>query len=339
MLFKTKIILALLVSFSAVSSAFAAEVNVYSSRKEHLIRPLLDAFTEETGVETKLVTDKAGKLIARLSQEGEYTQADVLITVDAGNLGNAKAKDLLQSIDSKKLQSIIPTHLRDKDNQWFGLSKRARAIFYRKDAVKKDDVRDYEDLSSSKWYKQVLIRSSSNIYNQSLVASLIANDGEGSASSWARSVVDNMARTPKGGDTDQLRALAAGEGEIAVANTYYYGRLIGSDDPKKNAVAEKIGIVFPNQNGRGTHINVSGAGVTKHAKNKVEAVQLIEFLASKKAQKLLAKVNYEFPVNKKVKPHPVVAKWGKFKEDELSLTRLGELNTDAVLLMDRAGWK
>ena len=172
-----------------------------------------------------------------------------------------------------------------------------------------------------------------------MVASLIANNGAPATEAWAERIVDNMARKPKGGDTDQLRALAAGEGKVAVANTYSYGRLLGSDDAKKNAVAEKIGIIFPNQDGRGTHINVSGAGVTKHAKNKEEAVKLIEFLASKKAQKLLTKVNYEFPVNKKVKPNPIVAKWGKFKEDELSLTKLGELNTKAVLLMDRAGWK
>jgi iron(III) transport system substrate-binding protein len=241
-------------------------------------------------------------------------------------------------VTSEKLKSIIPEHLKDKDNFWFGLTKRGRVIVYAKDRVTPEDLSTYEDLASDRWKGRLLIRSSDNIYNQSLLASIIAHDGETAAKEWAIGVVKNMARNPKGGDRDQVKAVVAGEGDIAVVNTYYLGKMLHSADQEEVETAQKVGLFFPNQNNRGTHINVSGAGIAKYAPNKENGIRFIEFLASEEAQKIFAHMNYEYPVNSKVEPAEQLKEWGAFKEDTLNLSQLGINNKKAVLIFDEAGW-
>ncbi|MGH1439263.1 MAG: Fe(3+) ABC transporter substrate-binding protein [Cellvibrionaceae bacterium] len=314
-------------------------VNVYSARKTELIEPLLKDFTAQTGIKVNLVTGKDDALIKRLQVEGKGSPADVLITVDAGRLYRAKTAGLLQPVNSGVLSDTVPANLRDSDNQWFGISLRARPIFYVKGKVDPKELSSYEDLADEKWKGRVCIRSSSNIYNQSLIGSMIEAEGVDKTEAWAKAFVANFARSPAGGDTDQLKAAAAGVCDVAIANTYYFGRLIKSDKSSNNAVAEKLAIFWPNQDGRGTHVNVSGIGVTKSAKNKDNAVRLIEFLVSDTAQAWYAKTNNEYPVVKEGGIDPVLTAWGEFKQDDVSLTKLGENNRKAVELMDRAGWR
>ena len=314
-------------------------VNVYTHRHYPADQELFANFENQTGIKVNVVNAKADELIQKMSEEGEQSPADVLITVDAGRLVRAKDKNLLQSIDSKKLNKIIPTNLKDEDNQWFALTKRARVIVYAKDRIKPEQLSTYEDLTSSIWNKKILIRSSGNIYNQSLLASLIANNGEESAKDWATKIVANMSRSPKGNDRDQVKAVVAGEGDIAVVNTYYIGKLLNSKNPEEVKAGNGVGVFFPNQEGRGTHINISGAGVAKYAPNKDNAVKFIEFLASAEAQEVFAKANYEYPVNQNVKPSELLQSWGAFKEDTLTLSLLGKNNKKAVILFDEAGWK
>ena len=241
--------------------------------------------------------------------------------------------------ESEFLNKTIPTHLKDVDNNWFALTKRARVIVYNPEKVKSEELSTYEVLTNDEWKNRVLIRSSSNIYNQSLLASIIANVGEENATKWAKGMVANMARSPKGNDRDQIKAVVAGEGDVAVVNTYYIGKLLNSKNPEEVKAGEGIKIFFPNQANRGTHINVSGAGVAKYAPNKANAIKFIEFLASKEAQEIFAKANYEYPVNKEVVSSDLLKSWGNFKEDTLSLTKLGENNKKAVIVFDIAQWK
>lgn len=314
-------------------------VNVYTHRHYEPDQELFKMFKKQTGIKVNVINANADELIQKMSMEGKQSPADVLITVDAGRLHRAKEKGLLQPIDSEKLENAVPAHLRDNDKQWFGLTKRARIIAYAKDRVNEDQLSTYEDLASDKWEDKILIRSSGNIYNQSLLASIIANDGEAEAKKWAKGMVENMARSPKGGDRDQVKAVVAGEGDLAVVNSYYIGKMLNSSSSEEVATAKKVGLFFPNQNGRGTHVNVSGAGVAKHAPNKENAVRFIEFLASEEAQKVFANANFEYPVLEGVEPAQDLQEWGSFKEDELNLTKLGENNKKAVLIFDEAGWK
>jgi len=318
--------------------AQADEVNVYSARKEALIKPLLDRFAAETGISVNLVTGKEAQLHERLLSEGRNSLADLIVTADVGNLHRAKAAGLLAAVDSAALRAAVPAAYRDPDGTWYGLSLRARVIVYAPDRVSADTLSTYEALAGGEWSDRVLVRSSSNVYNQSLIASLIAAHGEAETEAWARGLVANMARRPKGGDTDQIRGVAAGEGDVALANTYYYGRLAASDDPDKKAVAEATRIFFPNQDGRGAHVNVSGAGVTAHAPNADAALRLLEFLASPAGQQMFAQLNHEFPVDESVPASDVVRAWGSFKADTSGLARFGELNSAAIRLADRAGW-
>ena len=274
-----------------------------------------------------------------MTEEGAQSPADVLITVDAGRLVRAADKNLLQSITSETLNTTIPSHLRDENGQWYGLTKRARVIAYAKDRVQPENLSTYENLANDSWKGKILVRSSGNIYNQSLMASIIANNGEEVAQGWASKVVDNMARSPRGNDRDQVKAVVAGEGDIAIVNTYYIGKLLNSKDPTEIKAGEGVGIFFPNQDGRGTHINISGAGVAKYAPNKENAIAFIEFLASKEAQEVFAKANYEYPVNPDVAPSELLTSWGSFKEDTLALSALGKNNKKAVLLFDTVDWK
>lgn len=321
-------------------NALAAEVNVYSGRKEKLIKPLLDRFTEQTGITTNLVTAKADKLLTRLKNEGRNTPADVFITVDAGRLHRARQSGVFAAVNSKVLNNAVPAHLRDPEGQWVGLSQRARVIFYAKDRVNPKHLSTYEDLASESWKNKICIRGSGNIYNQSLVASMIAANGKDAAQKWANKLVSNMARPPKGGDRDQIKAAAAGQCDIAIANTYYYGSMLtNSKDMSQLKAAQAMGVFWPNQAGRGTHVNISGAGVTKHAKNPDNALKLLEFLVSPESQKWYAEVNFEYPVSPTAETSDLVKSWGSFKSDTLNLDVLGQNNAEAVRTMDRAGWK
>ena len=332
-------VLSLVMLASLQSQAMADEVNVYSARQEALILPMLERFTAESGIEVNLITAKADELLKRLESEGRSTPADVFITTDAGRLQRAKEAGVLRPIDNPVLNARIPQNLRDQDNTWFGLSQRARIIFYAKDRVDSAELSTYEALADESWLERVCIRSSSNIYNQSLVASMIAVDGVEKTEAWAKGLVANFARKPAGGDTDQLRAAAAGQCDVAIANTYYYGRLAASDKESDQQVANALGVFWPNQADRGAHINVSGAGVTLHAKHPEAAERLLEFLVNAESQTWYAEVNNEYPVVADAKTSDLLKSFGEFKADSLNLSRLGENNRAAVQLMDRAGWR
>lgn len=315
------------------------EVNVYSHRHYESDQRLFDEFTEQTGIRVNVVSASADELITRLENEGENSPADILITVDAGRLHRAKSKGLLRPVRSEVLESTVPSTLRDPEGHWFGMTMRARVLIYDRDRVSSDELSTYEALADERWAGRILARSSGHVYNQSLLASLIASSGEELAESWASSVASNLARSPSGGDTDQIKAVAAGVGDVAISNSYYFGRLLGSADAEDRRLVERLAVFFPNQDGRGTHVNVSGAGVTTSSKNTENAVRLLEFLASEEAQEVFAHVNYEYPVNPEVEPAEILKSWGEFKIDTLNLARLGELNAAAVEAFDRAGWR
>ncbi|WP_303907517.1 Fe(3+) ABC transporter substrate-binding protein [Thiohalomonas denitrificans] len=317
----------------------AEEVNLYSARKENLIKPLLERFTEESGIEVNLVTGKADALLKRLEAEGRHSPADLLLTTDAGRLHRAKEAGVLQPMQSDALEQVIPDTYRDPEGYWYGLSVRARPILYVKDKVDPQELSTYEDLADPRWKNRVCIRSSGNIYNQSLVASMIASRGQEATQQWADAFVKNFARKPAGGDRDQIAAAAAGMCDIAVANTYYLGVMLHSDDPAQREAAEKVAVFWPNQEGRGTHVNVSGIALTAAAGNRDNAQRLMEFLVSDEAQAWYAEVNHEYPVKADVAWSETLQSWGTFKADDVNMARLGEYNAEALKLMDRAGWR
>ena len=317
----------------------AGEVNVYSHRHYDTDQELFRRFTEQTGIRVNVVTASADELITRLENEGADSPADILITVDAGRLHQAKERGLLQPVESEVLAANIPDHLRDRDNQWFGLTQRARIIAYHRDRVQPEDLSTYAALAGPEWNDRLLTRSSSNVYNQSLIAAIIAHVGAEEAERWAAGIVESMAREPSGGDTDQIKAVAAGAADVAIVNSYYLGRLAASDDPEERRVVEQIGAFFPDQGGNGTHVNVSGAGVTRSSGNLENAVRLIEFLSGDEAQRLFAEANHEYPVKPGVPWSATLQSWGEFQADTLDLTTLGELNAEAVRIADRAGWR
>ena len=328
----------ILLSISNFSLA-AEEVNLYSARKEALIKPLLDAFTSDTGITVNIISSKADALLKRIQSEGINSPADVLLTTDAGRLHRAKQAGVFAKIDSQVLTDNIPAQYRDVDQQWFGLSVRVRAVMMVAAAESKPLIR-YEDLASDKYKGAICIRSSDNIYNQSLVASMIDAIGETETENWARHLVSNMARKPQGGDRDQIRAAAAGQCSIAIANNYYLAQMLANVENEIDYLAaKKMKLVWPNQADRGAHVNISGAGVLQHAPNPANAIKLIEYLVSDTAQKIYADVNLEFPVKKDIAVNPILAHWGSFKADSIALNKLGENNAAAVRLMDRAGWK
>lgn len=336
-----KVIAGLLLSVvTGLNQAFAGEVNLYSARQEALIKPLLDKFTEQTGIAVNLVTAKADALLARLKSEGRLTPADVFITVDAGRLHRAKAAGLFQAVDSTTLTATVPAQYRDPDGAWYGLSLRARPIMYVVGKVDPSTLTRYEDLSDGAWKGRICVRSSGNIYNQSLVASMIAANGEVETEKWATGLVDNFGRPPAGGDRDQIKAAAAGECDIAIVNTYYLARMLNDkkDDAQRMA-AERMAIIWPNQHDRGAHVNVSGAGLIRYSKNKDNAIRLIEFLVSDESQKWYAEANQEYPVKPGVEISDTLKDFGEFKADTVNLAALGENNAAAVKLMDRAGWR
>jgi iron(III) transport system substrate-binding protein len=324
---------------SETALAQDSEVNVYTARHYQADEALYAGFTEKTGIKVNLLEGKGDALIARLVNEGANSPADVFMTVDAGSLWRAETAGLFQATNSEELGERIPEQLRHPEGLWFGYSKRARLIFFAKDRVQDSEIKNYSDLSDPKWKGRVCIRSSSNIYNLSLLGSIIAQDGEEAAEGWAKGVVANFAQDPSGGDTDQIRNVAAGVCDVAVANSYYYLRLLSSDKPKDQAVAAAVGVIFPNQDGRGTHVNISGAGVVKGARHVDAAVKLLEYLASEEAQRIFADGNNEYPAVVGVAAKAELQALGSFKEDPINVSKLGENQPLAQMIFDRAGWK
>ena len=316
------------------------EVNIYSARKGYLLKPLLVEFEKDTKIKVNIISGKSKALQKRIEQEGENTRADILLTVDAGNLYKAKHDNLLQSINSSKLNELIPSHLRDIDGYWYGLSIRSRVIMYNPKKVNINELSTYEDLANPKWKGRICIRSSSNIYNQSLLASLVSHLGIDKAENWAGKVVENFSRKPKGNDRTQMTSVVLEECDITLANTYYLGKWISSEKEDERKYANMIAVFFPNQINRGAHINISGAAVVKYSKNPDNAIKLIEYLASKKAQELYAKANHEYPIRGNIEVSDIVKSWGyPFKQDSLSLNELGKNNTKAVQIFDKVNWQ
>lgn len=314
-------------------------VNVYTARNYPVDKTLYDNFTKATGIKVNLAEDKAEVLIERIKREGESSPADLFITVDGGILNNAKQAGILQPITSKVIEENVPKNLRDTENQWIGLATRARVVAYSKERVKPEQLSTYEDLASPTWKGKLLVRSSTSLYNLSLLASLIELNGEAKAQEWATGVAENLARAPEGGDRDQIKGIAAGVGDVAITNTYYFAQMLNSADKAEVEAAQKTALFFPNQQTTGTHINISGAGLTKTSKNKENAVKLVEYLTSPEAQALIASVNYEFPVNAKTALPDVLKSWGTFKTQQLDFAKLGTNNKTAILLTQKANWK
>ena len=314
-------------------------VNLYSSRHYDTDLALYENFTSQTGIKVNRIEADADALIERLKSEGELSPADLLITVDAGVLRRAEIAGVLSPSSSSILEERVPANLRHSDGLWYGLSKRARVIIYNKKAGKPAGLNNYEDLADPAHKGKVCMRSSSNIYNISLLASLIANNGIETAESWTAGMVNNFARNPQSNDSGQIEAVASGECGLSMVNTYYLARYARSDEAQKKEIFDSIGIVFPNQDGRGTHINISGASVTAHAPNRENAMKFLEYLTSKEAQNYFANGNNEYPVIKDANLSSAVETLGTFKEDSLNLSALGENQTDAVEIFDRQGWR
>ncbi|MEO1394305.1 MAG: Fe(3+) ABC transporter substrate-binding protein [Cyanobacteria bacterium J06634_5] len=318
--------------------AQTGEVNLYSSRHYNTDDELYETFTDLTGIRVNLLEGKADELLARIENEGANGPADVFMTVDAGMLWRADQAGVFAPVSSTTLTNNIPENLRHPEGKWFGFSKRARVIMYNKATVDPTELSTYEDLADSRWRGRILIRSSGNIYNQSLVASLIESNGLEDTEAWAEAFVSNFARPPEGNDRAQIEAAAAGLGDIAIANTYYLPRYLEDDDPAKQAIFEKIGVFFPNQTGRGTHVNISGAGVVASAPHTEAAQQFLEYLSGTEAQSFFAKGNNEYPVVEDAELAPVVAGFGSFKDDSVNVSTYGENQAAAIQLMDRVGW-
>lgn len=333
-----------LLSFAHLATNTAAnaqeELNIYSSRHYQTDERLYERFTELTGIKVNRVDGKGDQLIERIKQEGVNSPADLLITVDAGRLWRAEQAGLFQSISSSTLEELVPANYRHPDNKWFGFSTRARIIFYNtKMGLDVSNLKNYEDLANPEWKNRLCIRSSSNIYNLSLMSSYIHYHGTADAKKWAEGLVSNFARAPQGGDTDQLRAVAAGECQVAVANSYYYVRLLKSKKAKDQKVVENLGVIFPNQGNRGAHVNISGAGVLKHAKNRDAAIKFLEYLASPEAQKYFAEGNNEYPVVKTLTIDPVLAGIGEFDIDQINVSVYGKNQPAAQKAFDEAGYQ
>lgn len=328
-----------LVAAGAGPLAQAADVNLYTSRHYESDTQLYAKFTAATGITVNVVSASGGQLMERLRSEGANSPADVFITADVAQLTRAAEMGLLAPVKSSAIEQAVPSPFRDPDNLWFGLTKRARVIVYARDRVDPATIKTYEDLADPRWKGKVLIRSSTHEYNQSLTASMIGVYGIERTEQWARGLVANLARPPRGGDRDQIKGVAEGVADLAVVNTYYLGNLATSRDPEDRAAAAKVGVIFPNQGDRGTHVNISGAGVTRHAPHRQEAIRFIEFLVTPEAQRIFAEANFEYPVRPGVEVTSVVRDFGTFKEDARSLAGIGRATAEAVRLMDRAGWR
>lgn len=324
----------------SIAPAQERVLNLYSSRHYQTDQALYDNFTKQTGIKVNLIEGGEDPLIERLRNEGDKSPADVLITVDAGRLWRAEQMGLFQPVKSRILESRIPSSFRHPDGLWYGFSARARIIAYSKERVRPGDIARYEDLANPKWKGRICTRSSGHVYNLSLISSLVNHLGEAKAEEWTKAVASNLARAPKGGDTDQIKGVAAGECDIAITNTYYYVRLLKSDKREERQIAEQVGVILPNQKDRGTHVNVSGGGVLKHAPHREAAVRFLEYLASDQAQAYFANGNNEWPVVASVKiDNPQLATLGEFKTDSLNLAVIGKNQPAAQKIADRSGFK
>lgn len=326
-------------SASAAPPQNAGFVNVYSARHYDSDKALYEQFEQETGIQVNLLEGESEQLIQRLVNEAEFSPADLLITVDAGRLWRAVENDVFQPLDDELLQSRVPAEFRDGDGLWYGFTKRARVIVYNKSEGLPEGLETYEDLADPAFQGQICMRSSSNIYNISLLASMVERDGEEAAQEWAEGVVANFARPPQGNDTSILRSIAAGECSIGLANTYYIARFAASDNPELRDVYDNIGIIFPNQGTSGTHVNVSGGGLTQYASNRENAIALLHFLTRSDIQEEFSAGNNEYPINLEAEAAPQVTALGTFEEDDLHVTALGTNQATAVRVFDRAGWR
>ncbi|MBJ90863.1 MAG: iron ABC transporter substrate-binding protein [Woeseia sp.] len=337
---KNLVLILMFLTVSAVTltkNALATELNIYSHRQPFLIQPFIDAYENETGTKVNIVYASKG-LAQRLQSEGVRSPADLVLTVDIARLSGYANKDLLAPITSSILTKNIPYHLRDADNRWFSFSKRARVIVVAKNTKDVSKIRNYEDLSNNEWRGRICLRPGSHIYNRALLSSVINAVGEESAEAWAEGLVKNLARRPQGNDRAQVKAIYEGVCDISIINSYYYGKLKFSDKDYQRKWAESVRLVFPNQDNRGTHINISGGGVAKYSKNKEEAVRFLEFLVSNVAQALYGEINYEYPVRPGEKPVPELMSWGDFQEDQAAIERIAELAPVAQKIIDRVGW-
>ena len=324
---------------SLPSASQAETLNIYSARQEALIKPLLDRFTDETGIGVNLVTGGGDALITRLMTEGRNSPADILLTVDAGRLYRAREAGVLQPVESDTLRDAIPANLRSPDNLWYGLSVRARVLAVDPERVDVSALKDYEDLAAPEWKGRICVRSSDNIYNQSLVAGMLAQKDTKEVEAWLKGLVGNLARRPQGGDRDQIKAVASGQCDVALVNSYYFGAMLQSDNAEERQVAESLQLLWPNQDNRGAHINISGAGVTRASSQPDLALRLLEFLIREDSQRWYAETNNEYPVREGVSSSRLLQSWGEFKADPLDVSELGRLNAQAVMAMDRANWK
>ncbi len=317
------------------------EVNLYSQRHYAVDELQYKNFTEKTGIKVNVVKANADQLIERLKNEGDDSSADLFITVDAGKLYNARQAGVLQKISSENINENIISDLRDPDGFWAPITYRSRIIVYSNDRVKKSDLNSYEDLANPKWKGRLLVRSSSNAYNQALMSSLVANLGSENTEKWSSAVVSNFARDPKGSDRDQVKAIAAGQGDIAIVNSYYIGLLLASEKEEEQNAGNSVSVFFPNQGeaDRGSHINISAIGLTKSSPNKENAIKLIEYITSEEAQEVYVNNSYEYPANSLVEPSDIVKSWGNFKIDKLNLNALGEFRPEALKIFDKTGWK
>ena len=317
--------------------AFSGEINVYSHRQPFLINPFLKAFEKETGIRVNVVFSSKG-LVQRLLAEGARSPADVILTVDIGRLDAYNDKGLLAPVESEILQKNIPAHLRDLKGRWFAFSKRARIIAVSKSRVGKNEIKRIEDLADPKWKGRICTRPGSHVYNRALLASLIAAHGKQNAEKWARGLVSNLARRPQGNDRAQVKAIYQGVCDVAIINSYYYGKLKASKISEQRAWGAAVRLTYTNQADRGNHMNISGGGVAKYSKNKALAISFLEFLTKEAAQKLYGEINYEYPVNPKIESSKEVRSWGKFVEDKLPIEKIAELAPEAQRMIDRVGW-
>lgn len=327
---------AALVAVTAMPLAASAdEVNIYSYRQANLLEPLLDAFTEETGIETNVVFAKKG-LAERLEREGRNSPADVVMTVDISRLNELVERGLTQAVDNEVMEANIPENLRHPDGKWFALTTRGRMIYASVDRVEEGEITTYEELADPKWEGRICTRSGKHPYNIALFSSMIAHHGEEEAEAWLTGLKNNLARKPQGGDRDQIKAIAEGVCDLSIGNSYYYGKMLNDDNQR--AAAEAVRIVFPNSDGRGTHINISGIALTNSAPNQENAIRLMEFLSQEKAQQIYAKANTEYPANPSVEPSGMVAGWGELHPDSLSLQEIAERRNAAVRMVDRVDY-
>lgn len=313
------------------AKASKGEVNVYTYRQEFLIKPLFDAFTNDTGIKVNVVFAKKG-LVERLKQEGKNTKADILLTADVGHLESAMDQNVLAPVNDDEINKNIPAEYRGPNGEWFGLTSRARLIYTSKDRVKIGDIKDYEDLANPKWKGKICTRAGDHPYNIALIASMIAHHGEAKAKTWLEGWKANLAQKPQGNDRSQVKAVKEGVCDIAIGNSYYYGKML--ENPEQKAWAEAVNLVFPNQGNRGTHMNISGMAMTKYAKNKEATLSLMRYLSEPKAQKIYAEGNFEYPVNSSVKPSELVASWGDFKRDKISIEEVAKLRKKAAQLVN-----